>query len=180
MLNTKSTAVLSLLLPRTWRVSSACRGDNLCSKRVLYTFACSYGGVRKPQLASPFPFSARAPPRSKLTRVQANASYTMERETGTLLPGRAQASETTEFAKSFRNAGDAISSLSLSLFCVKNKNKNRFSTKVLIRFSVFVQGGMRSRFGFWKLFQFRSVNCCSPRGDFRFDVLGCLWSQNIV
>ncbi|KAH9555390.1 hypothetical protein CY35_08G112000 [Sphagnum magellanicum] len=106
MLNTKSTAVLSLLLPRTWRVSSACRGDNLCSKRVLYTFACSYGGVRKPQLASPFPFSARAPPRSKLTRVQANASYTMERETGTLLPGRAQASETTEFAKSFRNAGE--------------------------------------------------------------------------
>jgi hypothetical protein len=50
----------------------------------------------------------------------------MEQETGTLLPGRAQASETTEFAKSFRNAGDAISSLSLSLslFCVKNKNKN--------------------------------------------------------
>ncbi len=88
MLNTKSTAVLSLLLPRTWRVSSACRGENLCSKRVLYTFACSYGGVQKPQLASPFPFRTKAPPRSKFTRVQANASHTMEQETGTLLPGR--------------------------------------------------------------------------------------------
>jgi hypothetical protein len=104
----------------------------------------------------------------------------MEQETGTLLPGRAQASETTEFAKSFRNAGDAFSSLSLSLFYVKNKNKNRFSTKLLIRFSVFVQEGMRSWFDFWKLFLFRSVNCCSSRGDFRFDVLDCLWSQNTV